>query len=529
MEEFDLQKTYSWISQHSQKPIMALCDAVKMAVRGKKGTLGSAVVRAAATDAEAPHLWTRPRSMRQTLPILDRRMKTDSTYAKNVDNYRRYLTELETANVLHIFGFRDLKCYIVEPFVLSWSPFNRNAAFLYPRSVMALLDCYEDVLRLFWNSMGDRGLTRQDIQNRFAEFACDRIRHLHPSLRDHFCEYEGHDPESYVVCSRKIMDSLDPFAGSQYADFDYGLLPAAIKKAGLSGEAREFSEIIPMSDRLADRARVKVPTASDWERRLVANALAAEDLLDEELRVDSDPLHLLKCVERSVKLYQENPVDAIMFSQYLAEHSAGMEVFAKLEASGRKDRGLIEAWANWFGAVKYKSVQEKLDEPGASLLREFGDSMDGFLYVWDSDLGTVRPPEVPDTLLERLRRGYKAPSKRRCIFETCMQYGIPASYAYLCRRDGKEGANYSFDLVFSNFNDHIQDGPVKCRLQAMARATVTHGGLRGPIMSNEALLEKIDGLMTAAGIDEWPPSDDVPMGNVAGDFWLFIASVVPSK
>jgi hypothetical protein len=529
MEEFDLQKMHSWASQHSQEAIMALGDAVKMAIRGKKGALGAAVIRAAATDAEAPHLWTVPRPMRQTLPIFDRRLVADSVYEKNVDNYRRYLTELESANVLHIFGFRDLKSYVVEPFVLSWSPFNRNAVFLYPRSVMALLDRYEEVLELFFRHMGDRPLSRKAIMVRFAEFAYSRIKLLHPSLRDHFCEFDGSDPESYIVCSRKIVESLDPFAGSQYADYNYSLLPGFMKKAGLSGEAQEFSEIIPMSDRLTDKPKVQAATVSNWEVSLSKSGNQAEDLLDEELQVCSNPLHLLKCVERAVKRYQQNPVNAIMFSKYLAEHSAGMEIFAKLEEADRKSEDLIRAWANWFGAIKYKTVQEELEVPGASLLCEFGKSMDAFLTVWDSDLATVRAPEMPDTLLERLRRGYKAQSKRRCIFETCMQYGIPASYAYLCRRDGKDGANYSFDLVFSNFDDHIQDGPVKCRLQAMARTTLTHGGLRGPIRSNEALLEKIDGLMAAAGIGEWPPPDDAPMGNVANDFWLFIASVVPSK
>jgi hypothetical protein len=458
------------------------------------------------------------------MPLLAPGMAADVVYEQKVGGVRRHLSDLERANVIHILGFRDFKCYAVEPFMLSWAPLNQSTPTLFPCSILRLARSFDQLRQLFLENADDRNLTKSAMLERMAQFISDKIERLHQSVQKQLERWDGGSPETYVRCSIKVLQGLHPFEGARFADFKHGDLPPAAYKAGFPEEIAEFSEIIPVDSRVVSRPRGAIPQAPDTEKYLVNSYAAAERLLDDELDLLEKEMHLLEYLDRAVKRHAEGVLKGRLFPPQKSERFAAHDLWDRLAEINQRHPEFLKAWCDWFAAIYCKNEDHGIPEPGKAIRTLLG-SLPRFQELQNSGVGTkVRPP-VRRFIYADLDKIYSS-NYMRAVQEASMTYGIPVAYGYLAARQGIQQASDKFRLVMLSFKDNIQSESVRAKLRAMAEASSMHGGLRGPLEKDEGICTLVSSLMSEAGIS-WPPENPT-LQKGSGHIWEIIDSRVGS-
>lgn len=522
MSDYDYDKLYQ--SMVTDTNLVWKC--VSMIDSNKKCRVATSIYVMVSMDRHAAEvtsgrssIWSIPKATRDNLVAIDGSMSSERSYESKKRNLMRNIADLESENVIHEFGIRDMTAYCMEPFALSWKYCNSSTVAIFPASMIRLIDSMESLFMLFMSNSCGRNVTYDLLMERFATFISEKRDRLYPSIQKKVPKLVGDDYEAYIHQARNALLKLDPLAGRQYVKFKMDALPDAVYSAGIGMENSEFASLIPRDSRVNRTMSNGVVNSVSPDVLMGMRMESADGMPNIDLDVVSDPMHLLQLLERDIKREMSISADRRVFTEYRLEAEGAQKVWKILDNVGARNYDTIRRWISWYSRNYYS--EELNIASGLGSMSETWNEFTGKEFDFHPDY------EPQHSIVEHLGRIFYSSDRRVAISEACMTYGFGIAYSYAKVKFGKDSAAICFRTMAGDMEKMVsyEVAPVRRRLSMMILATVRRYYKIGTINSDvPGFFDRINSLKEKCGISidksEYNNEATVPLKV----FWEFVDS-----
>ena len=462
-------------------------------------------------DCRRP-VWTLPRTRRSLMGLLASKPRVISE--SGVDRRWKVVVDLERENVLHVLSLGgEIVSLAVEPVIPSWAVFNKAFAALYPASIARLA-----------SSVLQTSLCPLPPDRQLATLVAERAARLYPgscpnipSLADFRDDYRGY----LEVMSRVAKDA--PWAGHENAQWHVELLPESVRALCYGEPECRFVGILPSADKLAPPLGLlkRMAPPPDQDGLKIAQA---ESLLDSELDVMGDPIHLLQFVEREARRKLGLGRMVRMYQLHAEGRSSAKAIWTQMAAANIKDAVVLRSWVRWF-VRNFIDRSEMEGKP--AILGRISGTWSRFSGLRSQGL-IFDQVAAPRTIFGHLAEIFSGHEPMLAIQQAACSYGFPIAYAYMCCENGPAESYRQIGLVFSVLETDILGDIAKSRIRAAATAMLVNGKRMGPLGEDSSLRGRLVSIMRCAGVEFSPTDYHEEPENVAM-FWSSVETILTQQ
>jgi len=438
-------------------PLVELCNRFKKTAGRLFGALAPKLIRESLSRGAARGriVWCGPFTRVGILSEYDKGFATSSS--GELRNWRRYFGKLHKNNMIYGCGTSQSMIFAVEPNVLSWSVFSKNAM-VYPETLLSILRSREEMFCLIKEGLAKSATPIDTIFKEVTIMISDLAQKLDPSIMAPVWDGEL-DSESYCRQLYRTLSLSPPLRGFRDEFIDVDAIGTEIMaKIKSPVRSTEFDELKPENEDVVPVN--KVPKRSGVNPAYSREMKRLDDVPTDALDlVAGGPLHLLQAFQRFVfpEIGMPSPTYRA-FQNYGQEEMYADNIVGTLLAVGKLNREVILSWINWYAVYMADESIVKSSTCALKLLfgtwKEFCAMSEG--ASWSNIVaGDDFPSDGP--IYSRMSEFRNKSTIDRWFEECSMRFGYIMPYAFLVTVEGRDLSQAIVRDYFNNGEKCIED------------------------------------------------------------------------